>query len=61
VAIVEEYDKRSLFHMPLKSYYHLHPLLEVESSFLYITNENINLDMFDMVVNTNELLKELVI
>jgi hypothetical protein len=59
VAIVEEYDKRSLFHMLLKSYHHLHPLSEVESSLLYI-NENINLDMFEMIVNINELVKELV-
>lgn len=60
MAIVEEYDKRSLFHMPLKSYHHLHPLSKVESSFLYINDENINLDMSEMVVNTNELVKELV-
>ncbi len=59
MAIVEEYDKRSLFHMLLKSYHHLHPLSEVESSLLYI-NENINLDMFEMIVNINELVKELV-
>jgi hypothetical protein len=60
VAVVEEYDKRSLFHMLLKSYHHLHPLSEVESPFLYINDENINLYMFEMVVNTNELVKELV-
>ncbi len=60
MAIVEEYDKKSLFHMLLKSYHHLHPLSKVESPFLYINDENINLDMFEMVVNTSELVKELV-
>jgi hypothetical protein len=42
------------------SYHHLHSLFEGESSFLYINDENINLDMFEMVINTNELVKELV-
>jgi hypothetical protein len=34
VAIVEEYDRRSLFPMLLKIYHHLHPLLGGEISFL---------------------------
>ncbi len=29
-AIVEKYDKKSLFHMFLICYYHLHPLVEFE-------------------------------
>ncbi len=29
-AIVEEYDKKYLFLMLLKCYYHLHPLVESE-------------------------------
>jgi hypothetical protein len=29
-AIVEKYDKKSLFPMFLKCYYHLHPLVEFE-------------------------------
>jgi hypothetical protein len=29
-AIVEEYDKKSLFPMLLKCHYHLHPLVESE-------------------------------
>ncbi len=29
-VIVEEYDKKSLFLMYLKCYYHLHPLVETE-------------------------------
>jgi hypothetical protein len=29
-TIVEEYDKKSLFLMLMKCYYHLHPLVEFE-------------------------------
>jgi hypothetical protein len=29
-AIVEKYDKKFLFFMFLKCYYHLHPLVEIE-------------------------------
>jgi len=29
-VIVEKYDKKSLFPMLLKCYYHLHPLVEYE-------------------------------
>jgi hypothetical protein len=46
--------------MVLKFYHHLHPLFEVESSYVYKIDEYNNLDIFEMVVNINELAKELV-
>ncbi len=43
----------------LKFYHHLHPLFKVESSFLYKIAENKkSLDIFQMVVGTNKLVKE---
>jgi hypothetical protein len=35
VVIVEDYDRKCLFPMFLKFYHHLHPLVEVKSSFVY--------------------------
>jgi hypothetical protein len=60
MAIIEEYDMKSLFPMLLKSYHHLHPLFEVESSLVYKIDENKSLDIFEMVANTNELAQKLV-
>jgi hypothetical protein len=60
MAIIEEYDRKSLFPMLLKSYYHLHPFFEVESSLAYKIDENKSLEIFEMVVNTNKLAKKLV-
>ncbi len=53
-AIAKKYDKRSLFFMLLKFYHHLHPLFEVESSFVDKNYEDTSLDVFEMVVSTNE-------
>jgi hypothetical protein len=39
VAITKEHDRKSLFPMLLRSYYHLHPLSEVESSIAYKIDE----------------------
>jgi hypothetical protein len=50
MAIIEEFDRKSLFPMPLKSYHHLHPFFEVESSFAYKIDENKSLDIFEMVL-----------
>jgi hypothetical protein len=48
--------------MFLKSYHHLHPLFEVESSFVHKIDEDGNLDIFKILVNTISLLtKELLI
>jgi hypothetical protein len=47
--------------MLLKFYHHLHPLFEVESSFVEKNYEDTSLDIFEMVVSTNEPTRELVI
>jgi hypothetical protein len=57
MAIIEKYDRKSLFPMLV---HHLHPLFEVESSLVYKIDENKSLDIFEMVANTNELAKKLV-
>jgi hypothetical protein len=54
-AIVEEYDKKSLFPMLLKCYYHLHLLVESGRGFVdEKVEEDITLDIFEMTTNTNE-------
>jgi hypothetical protein len=58
MSIDQKYDRKSLFPMLLKLYHHLHPLFEVESSYVYKIDEYNNLDIFEMVVNINELAKE---
>jgi hypothetical protein len=60
MSIDQKYDRKSLFPMLLKLYRHLHPLFEVESSYVYKIDEYNNLDIFEVVVNINELAKELV-
>jgi hypothetical protein len=50
VIIIKDYDKRSLFSMLLKSYHHLHSLLQGEHSFPNRNEEDCNLDIFEMVV-----------
>jgi hypothetical protein len=35
MAIIKEYNKKSLFLMLLKSYHHLHPLFKAKSSLAY--------------------------
>jgi len=60
-AIVEKYDKKSLFPMLLKCYYHLHPLVESKGG---VVDEKVeddkNLDIFEMTTNTNEPTTKLV-
>jgi hypothetical protein len=46
--------------MLLKSYHHLHALPQTKSSFTTTFYEDNNLDIFEMVVGTNESTKELV-
>ncbi len=47
VAIVEEYDNKSLYLLLLKCHHHLHPLAEFESVFTNIgVDEDYNLDIF---------------
>jgi hypothetical protein len=60
MAIVETYDRKSLFLKLLKFHQHLHPLSKVENSFDYKIDKDNNLDIFQMATNTNEVAKELV-
>ncbi len=54
-AIVEEYDKKSLFPMFLKCYYHLHPLVEFERGVVdQSVEEDMSLNIFEMTASTNE-------
>jgi len=61
VAIVQEYDERSLYLMFLKCYHHLQLVFAFENEFIeQIMDANCNLDIFEMVAGTNEPLKEIV-
>jgi len=57
-AIVEEYDKETLYPMLLKCYY-LHPLFE-NANVDQGVDENCNLEIFELTTNTNEPMKKLV-
>jgi hypothetical protein len=46
VAIIKEYDRKSLFSIFFKSYHRLHSLFEVESSFICKVDEGNILDIF---------------
>ncbi len=48
VAIVEEYDSKSLHPMLLECYYHLHPFTKSKSAFAHINvDEDYTLDIFE--------------
>jgi len=54
-AIVEEYDKKSLFLMFLKCYYHLHLLVETKRGFVeQRVEEEKSLDIFEMIASISE-------
>jgi hypothetical protein len=54
-AIVEKCDKKSLFPMLSKCYYHLHPLVESERGVVdQKVEEDMSLDIFEMITNTSE-------
>jgi hypothetical protein len=61
VAIVEEYDQISLYPMLLKCHNHLYHVSIYEVDCPYSTvEEECNLDIFEQIANTNELMKKLV-
>jgi hypothetical protein len=61
VAIVEEYDSKSLYLMLLKCHHHLHPSAKFESALTNINvDEDYNLDTFEQIANTSEPTKKLV-
>jgi hypothetical protein len=55
-AILEQYDKKSLFLMFLKCHYQLHPLVEFEKG---VVDQKVKkgsiLDLFEMIANISEL------
>lgn len=61
VSIFEEYDRKSLYHMLLKFYHHLHAFAKNGNGF---TNKGIdedcNLNIFEMIASISELAKELI-
>jgi hypothetical protein len=60
-AIVEEYDRRSLFPMLFKCHYHLHPFAKSKRGVIDQRVEMDNsLDMFKMTTNTNELTMKII-
>ncbi len=60
-AIVEKYDQFFLFPMFLKCYYHLHPLIESKRGVVdQRIKEDKSLDIFEMIVSTNEPTMKLV-
>jgi hypothetical protein len=60
-AIVEEYDKKSLFSMLIKCHYHLHPLFEFERDIVdQGIEEDNSLDIFKMIANISEPTTELI-
>jgi len=61
VAIVEEYDKISLYPMLLKCHNHLYHVSIYEVDYAYSTvEEDCNLNTFEQIANTNEPMKKLV-
>ncbi len=58
-TIVEKYDRKTLYPMLLKCYHHLH-MLSKNTVVDQCADENCNLDIFELIINTNELAKELV-
>jgi hypothetical protein len=60
VAIVEEYDIKSLYHMLVKCYEHLHPLVRLDRSCPNqdILKEDCSLDIFEQIASTSEPTKE---
>ncbi len=62
VALVEEYDRKSLYLIMVKCHEHLHPLVKSEINFVdqNIFDEDCNLDIFEQTTSTCELAKKLV-
>jgi hypothetical protein len=62
VALVEEYDRKSLYLMLVKCHEHLHPLVRLDTNSINqnIFEHNYNLNIFEQTANTNEPAEELV-
>jgi hypothetical protein len=60
-AIVEKYDKKSLFPMFLKCSYHLHPLVESKRDVVeQRVEEDRSLDIFRMIASVSDPIIKLV-
>ncbi len=57
-TIVENYDRKTLYPM-LKCYHHLQPLFK-NTIVDQCVDENCSLNIFELIINTNELAKEFV-
>jgi hypothetical protein len=61
VIVVEKYDKKPLYPMLLEFHHHLYSLVKFKSSF---DNQGVDeyyiLNIFEIITNTSELVKELV-
>jgi hypothetical protein len=55
--MIEKYDKKFLQPILLKGYHHLHLMINVLN---HKADEDYSLDIFEMIANTSELVKELV-
>jgi hypothetical protein len=60
ISIVENYDRRSLHPMLLKCYHHFQLVANCEiGSIDQIIDKDYNLDNFEMIVSTSELVKQI--
>jgi len=62
VALVEDYDRKSLYPMLVKCHEHLHLLVRSKRNSINqnIFDEDYNLDIFEQTVSTSESAKQLV-
>jgi hypothetical protein len=63
VALVEEYDKKSLYSLLVKCHEHFHPLVTLDMNCAdqnIFFEQDCNLDIFEQVVTTSELAEVLV-
>jgi hypothetical protein len=56
VALIEEYDRKSLYHMLVKCHEHRHPLVRLDRNCVNqdIFEQDCNLDIFEQIVSTSE-------
>jgi hypothetical protein len=62
VALIEEYDRKSLYLMLVKCHEHLHPLVRLDTNYVDqdIFEHDYNLDIFEQTASTSEPVEELV-
>ncbi len=61
MSIVEQYDRRALYPMLVKSLIHLHPIGDVAFGFVNLdADEDYALNIFQMTINSAEIAKEIV-